>query len=281
MIQLYHDTSYSLCKKLTNAYSTSFSFGIKIFAVEYRNPIYAIYAFVRLADEIVDSFHGYNKAELLKKLREDTYAAINEGISANPVLHSFQQVVNKYNIDHDLIDAFLKSMEMDLTASSYKKNNYEVYIYGSAESVGLMCLQVFVDGNKNKFNQLSFAAKKLGSAFQKVNFLRDIKSDIDERGRIYLPDTHETGAISNERKRQLEKEVEEEFVDALKGILQLPIGVRLGVYSAYMYYFHLFNKIRVLDIRDLFKQRVRIANPVKLFLLVKAYWKIKILKISF
>lgn len=281
MIQLYHDTSFSMSKKLTNAYSTSFSLGIKAFAKEYRDPIYAIYGFVRLADEIVDSFHDYNKSELIRQFRIDTFSAIKDGISTNPVLHAFQIVVNKYKIDHELIDAFLYSMEMDLDKSSYQREVYDTYIYGSAEVVGLMCLKVFVGGDELKYRELLHPAKMLGSAFQKVNFLRDIKSDIDERGRIYLPDVHGSEGIDDTNKKRLENEVREEFHQALIGILKLPIGVKLGVYSAYLYYFVLFKKIQKLGVNDLLKRRVRISNFTKLFLLIKSYWEIKVVKIRF
>lgn len=281
MIQLYHDTSFAMSKKLTNAYSTSFSLGIKAFSKEYRDPIYAIYGFVRLADEIVDSFHDFNKAELIRQFRVDTYNAIKEGISTNPVLHAFQIVVRKYNIDHQLIDAFLYSMEMDLDKSSYQREIYDTYIYGSAEVVGLMCLKVFVNGDNMKYNELLYPAKMLGSAFQKVNFLRDIKSDIDERGRIYLPDVHASEGIDDTNKKRLENEVKEEFHQALIGILKLPMGVKLGVYSAYLYYYVLFRKIQRLGVDQLLKKRVRISNFTKIFLLLKSYWKIKVIKIGF
>jgi len=279
MIQLYHDTSFAISKKLTNAYSTSFSLGIKAFSEEYRNPIYAVYGYVRVADEIVDSFHGFDKESLLKNFREETFKAINEKISTNPVLHSFQLVVNKYNIDHSLITAFLDSMEMDLSKSSYQRNVYDKYIYGSAEVVGLMCLKVFVNGDEKKYNELLYPAKMLGSAFQKVNFLRDIKSDIDERGRIYLPDVHSTSYIDDENKKRLEQEVEKEFQEALKGIHKLPIGVKLGVYSAYLYYYVLFRKIKNLDVKKLLAKRVRVSNIHKIMLLVKSFFEVRVLKI--
>lgn len=281
MIQLYHETSFDMSKKLTNAYSTSFSMGIKAFANEYRAPIYAIYGYVRLADEIVDSFHGFDKRSLLNKFREETFDAIEKGISTNPVIHAFQIVVNKFNIGHDIINAFLTSMEMDLDKSSYDRGVYDDYIYGSAEVVGLMCLKVFVNGNEDKYKELLYPAKMLGSAFQKVNFLRDIKSDIDERGRIYLPDVHSSESIDDENKKRLENEVEKEFHDALRGILKLPIGVKLGVYSAYLYYYVLFRKIKRMKVKELLKKRVRISNITKIGLLVKSIWKIKIVKIRF
>lgn len=280
MLQLFSDTSFKLSKRLTNSYSTSFSWGIKAFSTEYRDYIYAVYGYVRLADEIVDSFHGYNKAELLNNLREDTWKAIDEGISTNPILQAFQITVNKFNIDKELIEAFLKSMEMDLSNSSYKRDYYDTYIYGSAEVVGLMCLKVFIHGNQQKYDELKFAAKQLGSAFQKVNFLRDIKSDIQERGRIYLPDVHEEDFITNSSKRKLEEEVENEFRDALIGIMKLPIGVKLGVYSAHLYYYFLFKKIKSLDVDELLSRRVRISNFKKFLLLLKSVIEVKVLRLT-
>ena len=189
--QLYKDTSYKISKRLTLSYSTSFSWGIKAFKPEYRDPIFAIYSYVRVADEIVDTFHDFNREELLEKFESDTWEAIEKGISTNPVLQAFQETVNKYKIDHKLIKAFFKSMKMDLSNSFYERDIYDDYIYGSAEVVGLMCLKVFVNGSDEKYDELEHSARMLGAAFQKVNFLRDIKSDIIERGRIYLPDVSE------------------------------------------------------------------------------------------
>lgn len=277
-IQIYNNSSNKIGKIITNAYSTSFSFGIKAFAPEYRDPIYAIYAFVRLADEIVDTFHDFDKKTLLKKFRDDTFDAIETGISTNPVLNAFQNVVREYGIKTDLIDAFLKSMEMDLYDSSYDRLNYDNYIYGSAEVVGLMCLWVFCNGDKAKYDDLEEPARMLGSAFQKVNFLRDIKSDLKERGRIYLPDVHHHHQLSNAHKKQLEEEVHIEFKEAFKGIVKLPIGVKLGVYSAYLYYLILFEKIRAMDINQLLKKRVRVSNLRKFGLFLKSYWEVKFLR---
>ncbi|MFH1196603.1 MAG: phytoene/squalene synthase family protein [bacterium] len=274
----YHDLSFKLSKKLTNAYSTSFSFGIRAFAPEYRAPIYAIYAYVRLADEIVDTFHEYDKSYLLEKFRRDTFEAIEMGISTNTVLHAFQKVVREYNIDHNHITAFLNSMEMDLTNNSYERNNYDNYIYGSAEAVGLMCLHVFCKGDNNIYDELKYSARMLGSAFQKVNFLRDIQADILERGRIYLPGVSREIEINDKNKKYLEEEIEREFNEALEGIKKLPIGVKLGVYSAYRYYRALFNKIQRLGINDLIKRRVRISDIKKLLLLVKSIYEIKVVK---
>ncbi|HSW54874.1 MAG TPA: phytoene/squalene synthase family protein [Ignavibacteriaceae bacterium] len=274
----YTKTSYKLSKKLTTAYSTSFSWGIKVFKPEYRDPIFAIYGFVRIADEIVDTFHSHDKEQLLNKFIDDTWEAINIGISTNPVLHAFQKVVNKYNIDRKLINAFLESMEMDLTGTSYNRENYDKYIYGSAEVVGLMCLKVFLDGDEKKYKELEHSARMLGAAFQKVNFLRDIQSDLNDRGRIYLPGVHHLDFIDNNNKAQLEKEVENEFKEAFKGIVKLPISVKLGVYSAYLYYLMLFNKIKRLDVEQLKSRRVRISNWYKLYLLLKSYLEVKVLK---
>ncbi|MCX8011199.1 MAG: phytoene/squalene synthase family protein, partial [Ignavibacteria bacterium] len=228
----FNNLSFKLSKKITEAYSTSFSLGIKVFSKEYREPIYAIYAFVRLADEIVDTFHNFDKHYLMDKFRKDTFEAIEMRISTNTVLNSFQKVVHDYNIDLSLIDAFLKSMEMDLSHSSYEKHQFDKYVFGSAEVVGLMCLHVFCKGDKALYEELKYPAQQLGSAFQKVNFLRDIKSDLLERGRIYLPNVNQPINIDDENKAILEEEIEKEFNEALKGIKKLPLGVKLGVYSA-------------------------------------------------
>jgi phytoene synthase len=276
--QLYKDTSYKICKRITVSYSTSFSWGIKAFAPEYRDPIFAIYSYVRIADEIVDTFHDFDKKELLRKFEADTWDAINKGISTNPILQAFQETVNKYNIYPELIKSFLNSMEMDLYSSSYNSNKYDNYIYGSAEVVGLMCLKVFVDGNDTKYKELEHSARMLGAAFQKVNFLRDIKEDINERGRIYLPGVHERELINNKNKKKLEDSIDLEFSKALKGIKKLPIKVKLGVYSAYLYYYMLFRKIKRLDVEELLIARVRISNFYKLYLLFKSYFEVRLLK---
>ncbi len=276
MIQLYHKTSAEISKAITQLYSTSFSIGIKTFHKEFREPIYNIYGFVRIADEIVDTFDGYDKRCLLKKFREDTEYAIKNGISTNPVLHSFQRTVKKYNIEYDLIDKFLISMEMDLTNSSYEAKEYDNYVYGSAEVVGLMCLRVFVKNDYMLYESLKPFAKKLGSAFQKVNFLRDIKSDIEERGRIYLPDVHEMIEVNNFNKKRFEEEIQKEFEYALIGILKLPKGVKLGVYLAYIYYRTLFSKLSGKTINEIKKERIRISNLSKIGLLIKSYFKLNI-----
>ncbi len=277
-MQLYKDVSVKMSRSLTSAYSTSFSMGIRAFSPEYREPIYSIYGFVRIADEIVDTFFDYDQSELMNKFRQDTIEALETGISTNPVLFAFQKVVREYNIEWELVDSFLKSMEKDLDEKSHSSMSYDEYVYGSAEAVGLMCLKVFCKGDQGMYDKLKFPAKMLGSAFQKVNFLRDIKSDLQERGRIYLPDVHDTGEITDENKKKLEESIRHEFHEALKGIRQLPAGVQTGVYTAYLYFYFLFKKIESLDIKRLMTGRVRISNPKKLLLFLKSLWDIKVVK---
>ena len=279
-MEQYHNTTFKINKLITRCYSTSFSLGISVFAPEYRNAVYAIYGYVRLADEIVDSFHGFDKKFLLQDFREETFRAIKSGISTNPVINAFQKTVNDYAIDVKYVADFLDSMEMDLYNDYYERKVYDEYIYGSAEVVGLMCLKVFCNKDDVLFQKLLKPAKSLGSAFQKVNFLRDIKSDIEERGRIYLPGVDSELKIDNENKKKLEADVEVEFKEALKGIRQLPNGVRLGVYSAYLYYWMLFKKIKRLKVEQLLVKRVRISNVTKLMLLLKSLFEVKILRIS-
>lgn len=265
-MDLFSKVSLDCSKLVTNRYSTSFSLGIRMFAPEYRSPIYAIYGFVRFADEIVDTFHDSDKARLLENFKKETFLAINDQLSLNPVLHSFQLVVNKYGIDHGLIDAFLHSMEMDLTMRTFNQYEYEKYIYGSAEVVGLICLSIFLNGNKDEYERLRPYAMALGSAFQKINFLRDIKSDYNERGRVYFPgiDYH---SFTNAQKLQIEDDILSDFQKAYQGIVHLPKGVRLGVYCAYKYYTNLFSKIRQLPVSVLVQNRVRVSDKRKLYLL--------------
>lgn len=278
MEELYHKTTFKLSKVITRTYSTSFSLGISVFAPAYRDAIYAVYGYVRLADEIVDSFHKYDKRELLNDFRNETHKAISSGISTNPVINAFQFTVNQYNIDMEYIDAFLTSMEWDLDNSYYESKHYDNYIYGSAEVVGLMCLRVFCDNDERLFKELLQPAKSLGSAFQKVNFLRDIQSDIEERGRIYLPGVDQAIKINNQNKQILERDIDDEFKNAFSGIKKLPNGVRLGVYSAYLYYLILFKKIKNLNVDELLKKRVRISNWTKLALFLKSLVEVKILR---
>lgn len=232
----YNKTSYAISKVITKSYSTSFSLGIAAFSPQYRDAIYGIYGFVRIADEIVDTFNEFDQKNLMKNFRDETEEALKTGISTNPVLQAFIHTVKEYKIDYHYIDAFLNSMEMDLTNSYYEPQQYKDYIYGSAEVVGLMCLQIFAGSDNKLFNQLIEPARSLGSAFQKVNFLRDIKSDMEERERIYLPGVNHAIKIDDASKQNLEKEIELEFKNALIGIKKLPAGVKLGVYSAYLYY---------------------------------------------
>jgi 15-cis-phytoene synthase len=279
-MNLYNKTSYAISKVVTKNYSTSFSLGIAAFAPQYRDAIYGIYGFVRIADEIVDTFNEFDQKKLMENFRKDTEEALRIGISTNPVLQAFVHTVKQYNIDYHYIDAFLSSMEMDLTNSYYEPQQYKDYIYGSAEVVGLMCLQVFTGNDKKLFNALIEPARSLGSAFQKVNFLRDIKSDMEERERIYLPGVNHAIKIDDENKRNLEKEIELEFQNALAGIRNLPVGVKLGVYSAYLYYKGLFKKIKRLKIKELMNQRVRVSNATKIALLLRGIFEIKILKLT-
>ncbi len=274
MKQLFDELSYSVSKMTTQKYSTSFSLGILALKPSIRSAIYAIYGYVRLADEIVDSFHGYNKEKLLKRLRKETLHALNERISLNPILQSFQETVNYYKIDKELIDQFLSSMEMDLQQIEYDSDLYKTYILGSAEVVGLMCLQVFTDGNKDKYAELKPYAMKLGSAFQKINFLRDLKEDYHILGRTYFPNVDISG-FNNKIKYAIEKEIEEEFEEALIGIKKLPASSIFGVYLAYKYYLSLFKKIKKKSSKEILNGRIRIANSEKAFVAFKSYIRYK------
>lgn len=261
------------CSKLTTiAYSTSFSLGIRVLEKKLHHPIYGIYGFVRFADEIVDTFHNYNKFQLFEDFKKDTYKAIENKISLNPILNSFQKVVNDYNIDLKLIDTFLESMEMDLQPQVYDTKKYNLYILGSAEVVGLMCLQVFVDGDKKSFEKLKPYAMSLGSAFQKINFLRDANADFEELGRTYFPniDMHNFSELD---KLKIEDDIEEDFKKALVGIKMLKNGSRGGVYLAYVYYYNLFRKIQDLPSSRVLEERVRVANSNKFFLMCQSIVK--------
>lgn len=268
-MDLYTATCLECSKLITKRYSTSFSLGIQAFDKKFRPPIYAIYGFVRYADEIVDTFHDKDKATLIARFRAETFTAIAEQISLNPVLHSFQIVVHQYNMDHHLVDAFLKSMEMDLDKSRYDDTTYNEYIYGSAEVVGLMCLAVFCEGDKQKYNNLVPTARSLGAAFQKVNFLRDIKSDFEERGRTYFPEVDFTN-FSEADKKLIETDIQKDFDHALEGIKQLPSGTKLGVYIAYRYYLQLFKKIKATPAQTVANKRIRVTDSLKMWLFAKA-----------
>jgi len=269
MMQLYDDTCVECSQLITNRYSTSFSMGIKAFDEKLRAPIYAIYGYVRFADEIVDTFHNYDKAALLTKFRQDTYEAIEEGISLNPVLHAFQEVVNKYSIEIAHIDAFLDSMEMDLHFEKYEDSLYKEYIYGSAEVVGLMCLRVFCEGDDKEYQRLEAPARSLGSAFQKINFLRDMKSDYIERGRVYFPGVDFTN-FTNKDKALIEADIKKDFDDAYLGIIELPAGAKFGVYLAYVYYTKLFKKIKKATAAKVKEERIRVRDSRKMALLVSS-----------
>lgn len=274
MKQLFDELSYSVSKITTQKYSTSFSWGILALKPSIRKAIYAIYGYVRLADEIVDSFHDYDKTNLLKRLKMETETALAEKISLNPILQSFQETVHKYNIDKALIDQFLHSMEMDLHAIHYNDDLYEEYIFGSAEVVGLMCLQVFTEGDRNQYEELKPYARKLGSAFQKINFLRDLKDDYHVLGRTYFPNV-DLRVFDNSVKIQIELEIEKEFQDALIGIKKLPNSSMFGVYLAYKYYYSLFKKIRKKSSLEILNNRVRVPNTEKAYVAFKSYVRYK------
>jgi phytoene synthase len=272
MKSIYDNLSHQFAKRTTKRYSTSFSMGIRLLAPELRQPIYDVYGFVRLADEIVDSFHGFDKEKLLNDFREQTWESIESGISLNPILNAFQKTVNDFKIDHDLIATFLKSMEMDLDYSTYSQKEYENYILGSAEVVGLMCLKIFVFGDQQEYLRLKHYAMKLGSAFQKINFLRDLKDDYNTLGRTYFPGI-DMSEFNNEIKKQIEEDIEKDFRMGYEGIVQLPKKSRFGVYLAYIYYFKLFNKIKQLPAEVILKERVRISNKRKYSLVVTGYMR--------
>lgn len=274
MKKLFDELAYDVSKKTTQKYSTSFSLGILALKPSIRKSIYAIYGYVRLADEIVDSFHGYDKEKLLNRLNIETHNALEEGISLNPILQSFQETVNKYHIDKKLIEQFLHSMAMDLQKIDYNSELYNEYIYGSAEVVGLMCLQVFTEGNKEQYEKLKPYAMKLGSAFQKINFLRDLKDDYQILGRTYFPDI-DMGIFDNYVKCQIEREIEAEFREALVGIKKLPSSSMFGVYLAYKYYLSLFAKIKKKSSKEILENRIRIPNSQKVFVAFESYLRYK------
>lgn len=278
MDKLYEKNAFDCSRITANNYSTSFSFGIKLFKRKYRPAIYAIYGFVRFADEIVDTFHDQNKKELLDNLREDTWQAIETGFSSNPILHSFQKVVNDCHIDREYIEAFLHSMEMDLSYKTYTAEEIKEYIYGSAEVVGLMCLRVFYKDNEKDFNELIYPARKLGEAFQKVNFLRDISADYLGKGRIYFPGV-QFEHFTDEQKKAIEDDIGFDFSEAKKGIRKLNPDVRMGVFLAYTYYLELLEKIRKTTPQEILRKRYRVSDFTKAILLVNAWGRYKFGKI--
>jgi len=275
-IQLFDKTSNDLSRRVSLNYSTSFSLGIKLLSKEYRWAVFATYGFVRLADEIVDTFHGFDKARLLADFKAQTYQSIREGISTNPILHSFQLAANQFGITDDLIEPFFQSMEEDLHTNTHNQKSYDEYIYGSAEVVGLMCLKIFCKGDQNQYDSLLPYARSLGAAFQKVNFLRDIKSDIEERGRLYFPNI-DFNNFSDADKLHIIEDVKKDFEHAYIGILKLPIGSRLGVYTAYIYYLKLLQKIERTTASEILNQRIRIPNSQKIVLLAQSYVREKLM----
>ena len=276
MTDLFNKISEKTSKITTSTYSTSFSFGISILANKFHQPIYNIYGFVRFADEIVDSLHEYNQSYLLQKFEKDCFDAIKQKVSLNPILNSFQKVVNNYNIDLNLIELFIHSMKMDLEKDQlYNEEKYKKYIIGSAEAVGLMCLYVFLEGNTKMYHELKPFAQKLGSAFQKVNFLRDIKNDYQDLNRTYFPNI-DIKKFNDNDKEKIEQDIELDFEIAYKGIILLPKEARGGVYLSYIYYLTLLKKIKSIAAENLLQKRIRVPNYIKIILLIKALVKNKI-----
>ncbi|RYU79412.1 phytoene/squalene synthase family protein [Hymenobacter persicinus] len=274
-VALFDQTSLACSKLITKSYSTSFTLGIRTLDRRFHLPVYAVYGFVRWADEIVDTFHDRDKAALFADFRRQTAEALATGFSLNPVLHSFQLMVRRYGIDREFIEAFLKSMEMDLEDRSYHQSMYEEYIYGSAEVVGLMCLRIFCEGDAALFERLREPARRLGAAFQKVNFLRDIRSDYEDRGRVYFPGV-QYERFDDAVKRQIEADIRADFDAGYAGIVQLPRAARLGVYLAYVYYLKLFHKIRQLPAARILGERVRVPDNTKLLLLMGSYFRYRL-----
>lgn len=277
MKELFDEVSFDTSKLVTKKYSTSFSLAVKMLSTTIRSAIYNIYGFVRFADEIVDTFHDYKKEELLDDFENEYYKALENGISLNPILNSFQATVKRYNITDDLVKAFLKSMRADLSKTEYQtQEEYNEYIYGSADVVGLMCLKVFVDGDDEKYNELKDAAMRLGSAFQKVNFLRDLKDDFELLNRSYFPNVDLT-SLDTVSKQLIIQEIEDDFDYAFNhGILKLPVEAKFGVYMAYRYYRRLLKKLSSVPSSEIIETRVRISDPMKINLLARSYVKYKL-----
>jgi len=273
MKEIFDKVSYECSERVTKTYSTSFSMATKLLSKSIRKDIYNIYGFVRFADEIVDSFHSYNKSELFNSFCQDLDKALLNKISLNPILNSFQHTFHKYSIDRDLVDSFMKSMRMDLKKKKYSSvKEYKEYIYGSADVVGLMCLKVFVQGNEEQYEKLKKNAMKLGSAFQKVNFLRDIKADQQNLKRSYFPNT-QFNKLSESEKNEIVNEIEYDFRIGLQGIKELPIVAKFGVFIAYRYYNQLLKKLKKTPAREIINQRIRVPNLKKIELLTRSYVK--------
>lgn len=276
MKQLFDTVSYSCSKTVTKTYSTSFSLATKMLSNSIRNDIYNIYGFVRLADEIVDSFHDFDKETLFNRFSEDLEAALQDRISLNPILNSFQHTYHKYNIDRALVDAFMKSMRLDLHKTNYlTEAEYKEYIYGSADVVGLMCLKVFVKGDQKKYDDLKDSAMSLGSAFQKVNFLRDLKADYDELNRSYFPNA-DLANLDEASKQDIIDDIESDFTKGLNGIKKLPMEAKFGVFTAYRYYSQLLKKLKKTPALEIKSTRIRVSNPKKVELLMRSYVKFQL-----
>ena len=270
MMDLFDNVTFKCSKLVTRTYSTSFSLGISMLDKSIRDAIYSIYGFVRFADEIVDTFHDYNKEELLNSFERDYYKALEHEISLNPILHSFQIIVKQYNIDDELVQAFLKSMRSDLLKKEFNDSEIKEYIYGSADVVGLMCLKVFVDGDDLKYQEMKPFAMSLGSAFQKVNFLRDINNDVNQLHRVYFPILNDN-ELTDSIKKDIIKDINLDYQEALKGIKKLPRSAKRGVFAAYLYYLNLTKKIERTKVDKLVNQRIRISNFYKLYLLAYSF----------
>ena len=273
MKELFDIVSEKCSEKVTKSYSTSFSIATKMLSSSIQQDIYNIYGFVRLSDEIVDSLHNYDKEVLFNRFEKDLYNSIKEKISLNPILNSFQHTFHKYKIDKDLVDAFMKSMRMDLTKKKYKTvEEYKEYIYGSADVVGLMCLKVFVQGNDKLYTKLKKKAMKLGSAFQKVNFLRDLKADKEDLNRTYFPNT-KFEKLSESEKNEIINDIEDDFKMGLEGIKELPLDAKFGVFMAYRYYNQLLKKLKKTPATEIINRRIRVPNLKKIELLTRSYVK--------
>ena len=276
MKSIFDNVSYDCSKTVTKTYSTSFSLATKMLSQTIRQDIYNIYGFVRFADEIVDSFHDYNKEELFNKFEVDLDHALTHKISLNPILNAFQKTYHQYNIDKSLVDSFMSSMRMDLHKSNYlTEKEYKDYIYGSADVVGLMCLKVFVNGDLEQFNELKSTAMSLGSAFQKVNFLRDLKADHDDLNRTYFPNT-DLSNLDEASKQHIINDIEKDFADGLEGIKRLPMDAKFGVFMAYRYYSQLLKKLKKTPALDIKNSRIRVPNYKKVELLTRSYVKFQL-----
>ena len=276
MKAIFDTISYECSRNVTKSYSTSFSSAVKMLAPSIRQDIYNIYGFVRFADEIVDSFHDYDKENLFELFEQDFYRALENKISLNPILNSFQHTVRKYDIPLELVDAFLKSMKLDLVKNEYKTTEeYQEYIYGSADVVGLMCLKVFVKGDDKKYEALKNGAMKLGSAFQKVNFLRDLKADFEGLSRTYFPNTN-LNQLDEISKQQIIAEIEADFEAGYAGILELPLDAKFGVYTAYVYYKKLLSKLKKTPSAEIKNARIRVPDYQKFGLFAKCYFNYKL-----